>query len=466
MEEGGAFCEHCGARANVQARPPTVAHAVGGVLERQQAREAGNRPSPAASAPQPAAGTGAGGYEASEDKVASDDPDGAAAESDWVETAPYGEATLEEDEEASGAGEESERVAYVEAASDFGAPHAGAVAKENEGAAPLVTNPPEEIRSAAQRPAGYGEPRSFAYGQPLPTFGLNEEAESTEKPEGRAGRRWIAFGGAGLAVLALAVVTATVLFRQPSPADELRPSPDAGVTAGDAPAQSQPAPPDGMVYVPGGKFLMGRDGGDDYERPRHEANVTPFFIDKYEVTREEYQKFVDATGHAPRGWAGGKFPEGTGRWPVTGVNWADAVAYAKWVGKRLPTEAEWEYAARGADGRIYPWGNEWQGGLANADDSARKGIAPVGEFKGASPFGLFDMVGNAWEWTSNVLQAYPGGRLPKQQGRDLRVIRGGSWQSDRSAATTTYRWGWPAEGAEDYSNTSFRCVKDVAADKR
>lgn len=466
MEEGGDFCEHCGARASAVARPAPAAYQVG---------DAVGRPPLDAPSLHPPAGTSTEEYEEDdEDDYAPDafvgeayNDGGAALEDDSVEAAPYDEEALDDqgtafDEEED---EEYEEGAYEEDAADAVGAQVGANAAIYEEATPPADSRSSRIQSAPPRTSPYGEPRSFAYNQPLPTFGLDEEAERREAPAGGAGRKWIVIGGAGLAAL-LFVVAVAVLFRQTPTPDTMPPSSGAAAKVEDTPATAQPAPPEGMVYVPGGKFFMGRDGGDDYERPRHEVAVTPFFIDKYEVTREEYQKFVEATGRAPSGWVGRKFSEGTGRWPVTGVNWADAVAYAQWAGKRLPTEAEWEYAARGADGRLYPWGNEWQAGLANADSSTRKGMAPVGEFKGASPFGIFDMVGNAWEWTSSKLEAYPGGRLPKHELGDLRVIRGGSWDSDSSSATTTYRWGWIAEGAEDYSNTSFRCVKDTAANQR
>ena len=220
--------------------------------------------------------------------------------------------------------------------------------------------------------------------------------------------------------------------------------------------------PSGMVYVPGGEFTMGRDDGDEYERPAHKVTVEPFFMDVNEITRQQYQDFVSKTGHAaPANWSGKKLPAGTGNWPVTDVSWDDANAYAKWAGKRLPTEEEWEFAARGTDNRSYPWGSDWQSGNANADE-ASKSLADVGFYKGASPYGETDMVGNAWEWTASRLLAYPGGQLPKQPlTGDLRVIRGGSYTESKEEATTTYRRGYPARGNYEYGNTGFRCVKDV-----
>jgi formylglycine-generating enzyme required for sulfatase activity len=237
-------------------------------------------------------------------------------------------------------------------------------------------------------------------------------------------------------------------------------------TAGQQAKQTQDIPqaPSGMVYLSGGTFMMGRDrGADQAERPAHKVTVAPFYIDLYEVTNEDYAKFVQATGHlAPMSWADGAYPSNAARKPVTGVTWDDANAYAKWARKRLPTEEEWEFAARGTDNRLYPWGNGWQQESANAN-SASKGLADVGSFKGTSPFGAFDMTGNAWEWTASDLRAYPGGRLPANlTGGDLKAIRGGSYESTKDFATTTYRTGWPARGAPTYAQTGFRCAADVA----
>lgn len=233
---------------------------------------------------------------------------------------------------------------------------------------------------------------------------------------------------------------------------------------GDSPIQTVsriPSAPLGMVYVPGGEFTMGRDDGDEYERPAHRVTVKPFFIDTYEVSNQDYKKFVDESGRTvPTDWLNRNYPNGASLKPVTGITWEDANAYAKWAGKRLPTEEEWEFAARGTDGRRYPWGNEWQSGLANAD-GANRGVLDVSAPKDASAFGAVAMVGNAWEWTASGLAAYEGGQLKTKPGADLKVIRGGSYDSDRVTATTTFRRGYPIRGNYDYSKTGFRCVKDL-----
>ena len=232
-----------------------------------------------------------------------------------------------------------------------------------------------------------------------------------------------------------------------------------------ASAPTTPLQPQGMVYIPGGEFWMGSDVGDAYEKPRHKAHVKPFFIDRYEVTCEEYGRFLDATGHRPPpSWSGRSYPPGSARKPVTGVDWYDADSYARWAGKRLPTEVEWEFAARGTEGRLYPWGNEWRANAANADETSRKKVIEVGTLgEGASPLGVFDLLGNAWEWTASNMQAYPGGSLPSAVSQDYKIIRGGSWKDDRnSGVTTTYRGYLRARGSVDYSVTGFRCVKDVS----
>ncbi len=220
--------------------------------------------------------------------------------------------------------------------------------------------------------------------------------------------------------------------------------------------------PEGMVLVKGEEFTMGTDKGDLAEMPAHKETVKSFYMDKYEVTREDYAKCVSAGKcTAPSIWKDGKFPAGTEKLPVVGVTFGQAVTYSTFVNKRLPTEEEWEFAARGTDKRIYPWGNTWEKGKANAHGEG-KDFTEVGKFSGVSPFSIYDMVGNAWEWTSSEFKAYPNGKLPTDVPKgDIRVIRGGSYQSDDKYATTTYRTGWLAQGADTYAQTSFRCVKDI-----
>lgn len=240
---------------------------------------------------------------------------------------------------------------------------------------------------------------------------------------------------------------------------------------------SQPEPPVGMVLVLGDKFMMGRNIDDlkdqrgtrldyklalRYETPRHEVEVKSFFIDRYEVSCEDYKKFLDATPDraAPSGWNGREFPDGAAHKPVVGVTWEDAQAYANWAHKRLPTEEEWEFAARGKDGRLYPWGNDWEEGRANAN-GAGNGLVDVSEYpKGASPFGVFNMIGNAWEWTDSRMKAYPRATFPVPSAPDLRVIRGGSYIEDAMEATATYR-GFIKQLSRKNDKTGFRCAKNI-----
>lgn len=218
----------------------------------------------------------------------------------------------------------------------------------------------------------------------------------------------------------------------------------------------------GMAYVPGGEFTMGSDIGDEYERPAHRVRVRAFYIDVNEVTCEDYLKFVSAKSHRlPPQWTKGSYPPGTGKQPVTGVDWFDAIAYAQWAGKRLPTEEEWEFAARGTGGSRYPWGNDWRPNAANAGDSSADRLMDVGSYpQGKTAIGLMDLIGNAWEWTTSDVVAYPGGSFSSLPPDDTKVIRGGSWHQSKEQATTTYRGFLLKSGGKDYSATGFRCAKD------
>lgn len=221
-------------------------------------------------------------------------------------------------------------------------------------------------------------------------------------------------------------------------------------------------PPSGLVYVPGGDFIMGRDEGDEFSSPAHSVSVKPFFIDLTEVTNEDYKKFVDAENYKPPpDWKNKTFPDGKAKFPVTGVNWDAANAYAKWAGKRLPTEEEWEFAARGTDGRIYPWGNDWNNELANVGNQKR-GMVEVGTTEGKSPFGLYDMSGNSWEWTADDAVAYPNGKMLPNDSIEPKIIRGGFYGSLKDQATTTFRRPYGARGEKQgYNNTGLRCIKDI-----
>ncbi|MBN1935798.1 MAG: SUMF1/EgtB/PvdO family nonheme iron enzyme [Anaerolineae bacterium] len=200
-----------------------------------------------------------------------------------------------------------------------------------------------------------------------------------------------------------------------------------------------------LILIPAGKFLMG-----DNKEPKH---VDEFCIDKYPVTNVQYKQFVDATKHnIPSHWKSGTYPEGKSLHPVVNVSWHDASAYAKWASKTLPTEAQWEKAARSADGREYPWGDGWKEGLCNTHESGIGGTTPVGQFSpdGDSPYGCADMAGNVWEWTDSWYD--------KEQSR--RVVRGGSWGHDLGHARCAARRG----SSPDYSfsRNGFRCVSPIS----
>lgn len=230
--------------------------------------------------------------------------------------------------------------------------------------------------------------------------------------------------------------------------------------------KSLPPVPDGMAYIPGGEFVMGRDSSDvnSAENPAHKATIGDYFMDVYEVSNEQYAEYIKSTGRKPpSSWKNGTFIKNQEKYPVVNVNWEEAAAFCKNFGKRLPTEEEWEFAAKGKTLNLYPWGNEWIEGKANADGLTRS-LTQIGRFSGSSPYGLLDMVGNAWEWTSSDFSAYPGGKIPAPfAGKpNLKTIRGGAFDSSKDFATVTYRIGWAATGSDNYSRTGFRCVKDIS----
>ncbi|MDH3326495.1 MAG: formylglycine-generating enzyme family protein [Gammaproteobacteria bacterium] len=190
-----------------------------------------------------------------------------------------------------------------------------------------------------------------------------------------------------------------------------------------------------MVLIPAGEFIMGSDSRLPDEGPSHKVTLKNYTIDIYEVTNKQYKKFIDLTARrSPAHFTNRTYPDGKADHPVTNVTWFDAQAYCESVGRRLPTDEEWEKAARGTDGRAYPWGNKFNVDYANTPVRWGKlkkegDTMPVGSFpKGVSPYGLYDMSGNVWEWTSSWYTAYPGNVHPSENyGEQYKTLKGGSW---------------------------------------
>jgi formylglycine-generating enzyme required for sulfatase activity len=238
--------------------------------------------------------------------------------------------------------------------------------------------------------------------------------------------------------------------------------------------------PDGMVFIPSGKFIMGSDLEDKEkkavefgsikpwyldEHPRQKIPVDAFYIDKYEVTNAQYLQFVQTSGYIPPGeWDKGLPPTGRDRYPVAGVTWHDANHYCQWLGKRLPAEKEWEKAARGTDGREFPWGNTFDKTKANTGYSELKDVLPVGSLEaGKSPYGVYDMSGNVWEWTQDWYQPYPKSTYTDVRfGEKFKVLRGGGWGGIGHYALEMYYrnpYRFFANPAAGFNDVGFRCAK-------
>ncbi|HKV42963.1 MAG TPA: bifunctional serine/threonine-protein kinase/formylglycine-generating enzyme family protein, partial [Blastocatellia bacterium] len=267
--------------------------------------------------------------------------------------------------------------------------------------------------------------------------------------------RFYAFAGIAAVVLVAVTITAIVLSRNPPP-----PKP---VVA--------PPVPVGMTLIKGATFTMGTNdpinpppktsdpNAKYFWGPAHQVKVNDFYLDLYEVTNVDYARFVRQTGRKPPPqWRGGEYPPGESKLPVTSVSWFDATAYAQWARKRLPTEAEWEYAARGTDGRKYPWGNEWSKQLSNSGEEQRGRPVAVGSYPGGvSPSGIYDMAGNVAEWVADEANQYPGSKAKPQPG--LHVYRGGSFSFPKEQLITYARWVEFPTATLQY--VGFRCAEDV-----
>lgn len=219
-----------------------------------------------------------------------------------------------------------------------------------------------------------------------------------------------------------------------------------------------------LCLVPASEFLMGSVDDDrharDDEKPQRRVYVDACYISRYPVTQAQYARFVREAGHrvpyveeewaAPYNWDQARKapPQGKEQHPVVLVSWDDAVAHCRWAGLRLPTEAEWEKAARGTDGRIYPWGNAWDAARCNSIEGGKRGTTPVGAYSpaGDSPYDCADMAGNVWEWCADWYDDGYYRRLPTRSptGPDsgqYRVLRGGSWQYDSNWVRSARRYG-------------------------
>ncbi len=247
----------------------------------------------------------------------------------------------------------------------------------------------------------------------------------------------------------------------------------------DAPMRPNPIPEvNGMVFVPAGEFVMGSTAeqlvkmAEVDEFPQRSVFVDDFYIDIHEVTNAQYKVYLDSTlVEAPPKWINGNYGLGEDGFPVISVSFDEATAYAKWVGKRLPTEPEWEKAARGTDGRVFPWGDSFNRALANNGEH----LMPIMSFPGGvSPYGCWDMAGNAAEWVNGRYEAYPRGPndvvprgVPDRNegfSKDRRVYRGGSWNTfskylrcaNREHTSPGKRWVY----------VGFRCAMDPEWKKR
>jgi len=262
-----------------------------------------------------------------------------------------------------------------------------------------------------------------------------------------------------------------------------------------------------MAFVPEGEFWMGSDEAAD-EMPRRKVDLPSFWVDKYEVTHEQFAMFMAADGYLTEeywsedgwGWLGkhdSNIPNPSD-WedtrfngdnqPVIGVNWYEADAYCRWAGKRLPTEAEWEKAARWdyeeERSLIYPWGDsepngmnvnicdasvdhtDWEAGCTKDVNDGYAWTAPVRSYPdGQSPYGVFNMIGNVWEWTSDWYKSYPGSDTPFDLTGEKRVIRGASWRWFDVDLRAANRYSAPARPGDDLehvrtTDVGFRCACD------
>ena len=223
---------------------------------------------------------------------------------------------------------------------------------------------------------------------------------------------------------------------------------------------------DSMVHVPAGEFVMGTnlERADPQDKPEHKVTLPGYYLDKYLVTNAQYARFVAATRRRPPStWKNGRIAQGELMNPVTMVTWNDAAAYAAWVGKRLPHEAELEKAGRGTDARRWPWGNKMDPLRLNTYLNVGSPSNVMAYPQGASIYGVYDLSGNVAEWTADELLSYDGSKVPADTrvplGTNYKVLRGGSWKGDPISTSLYHRdYSFPNHATDFYG---FRCASDV-----
>jgi|GEM_PF-457751 len=300
-------------------------------------------------------------------------------------------------------------------------------------------------------------------------------------------RRWGVFNESRIGVMLVMLASCLVpLAACPSPAlanHESSAQPPLWTPLDDVERMATVDVPGGMVTVPAGEFLMGSDPRKDraagpQELPQHRVYLDAFQIDRYEVSNVEYLRFILATGADwPPFWRAKPFPDKMALHPVINVSWQEADAYCRWTGKRLPTEAEWEKAARGEDGRMFPWGDEPAGWIKSniAHPGSKRGakyppLANINRYdKGASPYEVYQMAGNVSEWVADWFDPdyYGQGHNANPKGPatgELKVFRGGSWNEDPEVARSAGRNG--GEVTRKSYLTGFRCAKSELSQRQ
>ncbi len=305
-------------------------------------------------------------------------------------------------------------------------------------------------------------------------------------PDQAPGGGEAAGGGASQAAATpTAVVLATPTPKPAPPTPTSRPSPtpaqlESAPTAEGETAEAEAEPPapafeEDMVQIPAGPFTMGQDGSKPKNGPAHSVDLPAFEIDRFEVTNDDFARFIEETGYvtyaeenSSKNWR--DVSQNKGNHPVVYVTWDDAVAFCEWRGARLPAEAEWEKAARGDDGRVFPWGDEFPGDdqvaeFGNFYETGLRSTFPVGAFeKGSSSYGVHDMAGNVREWTADYFLAYPGAAADADPffGEENRVNRGGGWFDGQDGElVTTYNRNAGPPGTSANDDIGFRCARDA-----